>query len=90
MEDDPEGNKAAVEKEVSGGLMAGREAAAAAETGSEQMTGKDTQQTDEMAKLMDKDEKVEGTGSVAKKPRSTPFITRPKDERRWARIKEQE
>ena len=94
------------EKEVSGGLTADREVTAAGKKGGEQVTGEDTEQVeetvkpadkdemakptdkDEMAEPMDKDDKV--TGSAKRKPRSTPSVTRMKDERRKARVKEQE
>ena len=90
LEDQPEGDKTAVEKEVGGSLTADKGAAAEKETGSQQMTSKDTEQIDETAKPTDKDEKAEDTGSVGKKPRSTPSITRLKDERHQAKIQEQE
>ena len=92
--------------EVSGSLMADREAAAAREICGEQATGENIEQVDEkvkptdkgeMAKHMDKDEMAEptdkddkATGSVRREPRSTPSICRIKDERRRAKIKEQE
>ena len=97
FEEQPEGDRYVAEKEVSGGLTADREAAAAGEIGSEQATGENIEQVDETAKSMDKgeaekptdkDDKV--TGSARKKPRSTPSISRMKDECRKAKIKEQE
>ena len=90
IEDEQEGHKAVAEKEVSGGQTADRRAAAAEEAGGEQTVGKDTEGIDEMARPMDKDEKAEGTGSSSKKPRSTPSITRQKEEWCWAKVKEQE
>ena len=86
--------------------MADREAAATGEIGSEQVTGENIEQVDEMAKPMDEDEAAKptdrdeteksmdkddkATGSVRRKPRSTPSISRMKDERHKERIKEQE
>ena len=86
--------------------MADREAAAAGEIGSEQATGENIEQVDEtakpmdkgeMAKPMDKDKMAEptdkdnkATGSARRKPRSTPSISRMKDECHRAKIKEQE
>ena len=106
FEEQPEGDRTVAEKEVSGGLAADREAAAAEEKGGEQATGENIEQVDEMAKPthkgemakpMDNDEMVEptdkdnkATGSVRRKPRSTPSISRMKDERCRAKIKEQE
>ena len=87
-------------------MTADREVAATGEIGVEQATGENIEQVDETAKPMDegeaakpmdrdemekptdKDDKV--TGSARRKPRSTPSISRMKDERRKARIKEQE
>ena len=43
---------------------------------------------DEMVEPMDKDDKV--TGSARRKPRSTPSISRMKEEHRRAKITEQE
>ena len=99
LEEQLEGDETAVEKNVGGGLTADKGAVAAEETGDEQMTGKDTERIDEMAKptekdetagTKDKDDTVEGTGSLSRKPRSTASITRLKEERRRAKIKEQE
>ena len=86
--------------------MADREVAAAGEIGSEQATSENIEQVDETAeptdkgetaKPTDKDETVEPTdkdnkvtGSARRKPRSTPSISRMKDERHRAKIKEQE
>ena len=80
--------------------------AAAGEIGGEQATGENIEQVDktakpmdkgEMAKPTDKDEMVEpmdkddkATGSVRRKPRSTPSISRMKEECRRAMITEQE
>ena len=106
FEEQLEGDRPVAEKEVSVGLTADREAAAAGEIGSEQATGENIEQVDEMAKPtdkgemakptdkdemvepMDKDDKV--TGSVRRKPRSTPSISRMKEECCRARITEQE
>ena len=80
-------------------MTADKGAAAAEETGSEQMTGKDTEQIDEAAKPTEKDEMAgskekgdtaEGTRSSSRKPWSTASITRLKEERCRAKIKEQE
>ena len=106
FEEKPEGDRPVAEKEVSGGLTADREVAAAGEIGGEQATGENIQQVDEtakptdkgeMAKAKDKDEMVEptdkddkATRSVRRKPRSTPSISRMKEECRRARITEQE
>ena len=106
FKEQPEGDRPVAEKEVSGGLTADREVAAAGETGGEQATSEDTEKVDEMAKPTDKD-KVDkptdkdemtectdkddkATGSERKKPRSTPSISRMKDEHHRAKIKEQE
>ena len=86
--------------------MADREVAAAGEIGGEQATGENIEQVDETAKPMgkgemakptDKDKTVEpmdkddkATGSERRKPRSTPSISRMKEEHRRARITEQE
>ena len=97
FEEQPEDDRPVAEKEVSGGLTADREVAAAGETGSEQATGGDTEQIDEMAKPTDKEKTAKPTdkdnkaiGSARKKPRSTPSITRLKNECRRAKIQEQE
>ena len=106
FEEQPEGDRPVAEKEVSGGLMADREVAAAGEIGGEQATGENIEQVDktakptdkgEMAKPTDKDETVEptdkddkATGSARRKPRSTPSISRMKEECCRARITEQE
>ena len=106
FEEQLEGDRPVAEKEVSGGLTADKEAAAAGEIGSEQATGENIEQVDkmakptdkgEMAKPMDKDKTVEptdkddkATGSARRKPRSTPSISRMKEEHRRARITEQE
>ena len=98
-----EGDHPAAEKGVSGGLMAGKEANVAGETGGEQTTqhtdnDKSAKPTDKdkMAQPMDKDESVKSTdkaepsGSSKRKARSTPSINRMKEERKQAKIKEQE
>ena len=72
-----EGGHPAAEKEVSGGLMANREAAIAGEVGGEQMT--ERMDTDKSAKPT---EKVEASDSSRRKPRSTPSISRMKEERK--------
>ena len=106
FEEQPEGDRPVAEKEVSGGLMADREAAAVGEIGGEQATGENIEQIDKTAKPMDKgetakptdkDEMVEpmdkddkATGSARRKSRSTPSISKMKDERHRAKIKEQE
>ena len=95
-EEQLKGDRPVAEKEVSGSLTADREAAAAGEIGGEQATGEDTEQGDKMVnptdkettEPTDKDDKV--TGSVRRKPMSTPSISRMKDECRKAKIKEQE
>ena len=56
FEEQPEGDRPVAEKEVSGGLTADREAAAAGEIGSEQATSENIEQVDETAKPMDKGE----------------------------------
>ena len=61
LEEQTEGDQPGAEKEVSGGLMADREAAAAEETCSEQVSSKDAEQVDEMTKPMDKDEMAKPT-----------------------------
>ena len=97
FEEQPEGDRPVAEKEASGGLMTDREATAAGEIGSEQATGKNIEQDDETAKPMDEDEMVEPTdkddkvtGSARRKPRSTPSISRMKEECCRAKITEQE
>ena len=72
-----EGGHPAAEEEVSGGSMADREAAVAGEAGGEQMT--ELTDTDKSAKPM---EKVEASDSSRRKPRSTPLISRMKEERK--------
>ena len=78
-------------------MTADREAAAAGETGGEQATGENIEQDDETSKPMDEDKMVEPTDkddkvteSARRKPRSTPSISRMKEERRRAKITEQE
>ena len=97
FEEQLEGDRPVAEKEVSGSLMADREAAATGEIHGEQVTGENVEQFDETAKPTDKDETAEPThkedkaaGSARRKPRSTPSISRMKDERHKAKIKEQE
>ena len=96
FEEQPEGDRPVAEKEVSGGLTADREAAATGEIRGEQATGENVEQLDEtakptdkgeMAKPTDKDEMAEpmdkddkAAGSARRKPRSTPSISRMKDE----------
>ena len=70
-----EGGHPAAEKEVSGGLTANREAAVAGEAGGEQMT--ECMDTDKSAKPT---EKAEASDSSRRKPRSTPSISRMKEE----------
>ena len=77
--------------------MADSEAAATGEIHGEQVTSENVEQFDETAKPTDKDETVEpmdkedkAAGSARRKPRSTPSISRMKDECRKAKIKEQE
>ena len=72
-----EGGHAAAEKEVGGRLTADREAAVAGEAGGEQTT--EQTDTDKSAKPM---EKVEASDSSRRKPRSTPLISRMKEERK--------
>ena len=72
-----EGGHPAAEKEVGGGLTAYREAAVAGEAGGEQMT--ECMDTDKSAKPM---EKAEASDSLRRKPRSTPSISRMKEERK--------
>ena len=52
LEEQTEGDQPGAEKEVGGCLTADREAAAAEETGSEQVTSKDAEQVDEMKFLL--------------------------------------
>ena len=80
-----EGGHPAAEKEVGGRLMADREAAVAGEAGGKQMT--ERTDTDKSAKPM---EKAEASDSSRRKQRSTPSISRMKEERKWAMIKKQE
>ena len=80
-----EGGHPAAEKEVSGGLTADRGAAVAGEAGGEQAT--ERTDTDKSAKPT---EKAEASDSLKGKPRSTPSISRMKEERKQAKIKEQE
>ena len=80
-----EGGHPAAEKEVSGGLMANRAAAVAGEAGGEQAT--ERTDTDKSAKPTDK---AEASDSSRRKPRSTPSISRMKEEWKRAKIKEQE
>ena len=70
-----EGGHPAAEKEVGGRLMADREAAVAGEAGGEQMT--ERTDTDKSAKPT---EKAEPSDSLRRKPRSTPSISRMKEE----------
>ena len=70
-----EGGHPAAEKEVSGGLIADREVAVAGEAGGEQTT--ERMDTDKSAKPM---EKAEASDSSRRKPRSTPSISRMKEE----------
>ena len=72
-----EGGHPAAEKEVGGGLTADREAAVAGEAGGEQTT--ECMATDKSAKPM---EKAEVSDSLRRKPRSTPSISRMKEERK--------
>ena len=67
----------AAEKEVSGGLTADEEVAVAGEAGGEQMT--ERMDTNKSAKPM---EKSEASDSLRRKPRSTPSISRMKEERK--------
>ena len=71
------GGHPAAKKEVGGGLMADREAAVAGEAGGEQMT--ERMDTDRSAKPT---EKAEASDSSRRKPRSTPLISRMKEERK--------
>ena len=80
-----EGGHPAAEKEVGGGLTADREAAVAGEAGGEQMT--ERTDTDKSAKPT---EKAEASDSLKRKQRSTPSISRMKEERKRAMIKKQE
>ena len=80
-----EGGHPAAEKEVGGGLTADREVAVAGEAGGEQTT--ERMDTDKSAKPM---EKAEVSDSSRRKPRSTPSISRMKEEWKRAMIKEQE
>ena len=70
-----EGGHPAAEKEVGGGLTADRKAAVAGEAGVEQMTQRTD--TDKSAKPM---EKAEASDSLRRKPRSTPLVSRMKEE----------
>ena len=72
-----EGDHPAAEKEVGGGLTANREAAVAGEAGREQTT--EHTDTDKSAKPT---EKAEASDSSRRKPRSTPSISRMKEERK--------
>ena len=80
-----EGGHPAAEKEVSGRLMADREVAVAGEAGGEQTT--ERTDTDKLAKPT---EKLEASDSLRRKPRSTPLISRMKEEQKQAMIKKQE
>ena len=97
FEEQLEGDRPVAEKEVSGILTADREVAAAGEIGGEQATGENKEQVDETAKPTDEDKMVEPTdqddkvtGSARRKPRSTPSISKMKEERHRAKITEQE
>ena len=70
-----EGGHPAAEKEVGGRLMADRGAAVAGEAGNEQVT--ECMDTDKSAKPT---EKAEASDSSRRKPRSTPSISRMKEE----------
>ena len=98
-----EGDHLAAEKEVGGGLTAGKEANVAGETGGEQKA--QCTDTDKLAKPTDKDkttqptnkdelvkstDKAEPSGSSKRKARSTPLISRMKEEWKQAKIEEQE
>ena len=80
-----EGDDPAVEKEVGGSLMADREATVAGGAEGKQMT--EHMDTDKSAKPKDKAETSE---SSRRKTRSTPSLSRMKEERKQAKIKEQE
>ena len=80
-----EGDDPAVEKEVGGGLTADREATVAGGAQGEQMT--EHMDTNKSAKST---KKVEASGTLRIKRRSTPSIGRMKEERKRARVKEQE
>ena len=82
----PEGEQPAAEKGDGGGLMAGEQPNVAEQTGGEQTKHMDK---GESVKTMDKAQPGEGSGS-GKKQRSTPSISRMKEERKRAKIKEQE
>ena len=97
FEEQLEGDGPVAEKEVSGSLTTDRKAAAAGEIGSEQATSENIEQDDKMAKPTDEDKMVEptdkdnkATGNARRKPRSTPSISRMKEECRSAKITEQE
>ena len=79
------GGHPAAGEEVSGRLMADKEAAVAGEAESEQMT--EGMDTDKSAKPMDK---VGASDSSRRKTRSTPLISRMKEEWKQAKVKEQE
>ena len=72
-----EGGHPAAEKEVSGGLTADSKAAVAGEAEGEQKT--ERTDTDKSAKPT---EKAEASDSLRRKPRSTPSISRMKEERK--------
>ena len=72
-----EGGHPAAEKKVGGGLTADREVAVAGEAGGEQKT--EGMDTDKSAKPT---EKAEASDSSRRKPRSTPLISRMKEERK--------
>ena len=80
-----EGGHPAAEEEVGGGLTANKEVAATGEAESEQMT--ECTDTYKSAKPTDK---AEASDSSRRKTRSTPSISRMKEERKRAKIKEQE
>ena len=80
-----EGGHAAAEEEVGGRLIANRGAAVAGQAEREQTT--ECTDTDKSAKPMDK---AEASDSLRRKTRSTPLISRMKEERKRAKIKEQE
>ena len=72
-----EGGHPAAEKEVGVGLTADRAVAVAGEAGGEQMT--ERMDTDKSAKPT---EKAEASDSLRRKPRSTPLISRMKEEQK--------
>ena len=79
------GGHPAAGEEVGGRLTADKEAAVAGEAESEQMT--EGMDTDKSAKPTDK---AEASDSSRRKTRSTPLISRMKEERKRAKVKEQE